>query len=275
MKKIILSIFLLICALFLLVGCSAESDGYGNEMAPENSNTSGGDKADNNVTIETNRKIYYTVFYTLDTDDIKEVNYKINAKVVELKGYVSNSTASKYSARYVYKVPTESLNTFLDYVDNLGDVVTNKTVQSTDITSSYNKVEARKEVLETSRAAYMELLSEPNLSMSTIIELKNKIDEIDAELLYINNQLDNYDNLLDYSTVTISFNENEEEPGFFSSYGKYLVGFFEVLFYVIMYSLPFGIIPATVIGIVILTKKINKMKKQKQIEKEEQNKVEE
>lgn len=252
MKRKIFFIILLICSIFLLVGCSAESS---KEM--------GVDAGENNVTVETNRKIYYKVFYTINTENINEINSGINSKVTELNGYTANSTQSGNYANYVYKVPTKSLNEFLDYVDSFGENVSNKTVESTDITSTYSQLEARKEVLENSRVAYLKLLNETNLSMSYIIEIQNKIDDIDSELLYLNNQLSYHDNLLEYSTITITYNQSEVEKDFFNGYGEYLLGLLNLVFYLFMYTLPFTLVAGIVLLVMYLIKK-RRMKKNKE-----------
>ena len=252
MKRKLFLIILLICSMFLLVGCSAESS---KEMCVES--------GENNVTVETNRKIYYKVFYTIDTENISEINSSINSKVAELDGYTANSTQSGNYANYVYKVPTKSLNEFLDYVDSFGENVSNKTVESTDITSTYSQLEARKEVLENSRVAYLKLLNETNLSMSYIIEIQNKIDDIDSELLHLNNQLSYHDNLLDYSTITITYNQSEAKEEFFDGYGEYLLGLLNFVFYLFMYTLPFTLVAGIVLLVMYLIKK-RRMKKNKE-----------
>ena len=253
-RKSFLIIILLVIVMFLLVGCSAEE-----------SKGNGVESGDNNVSVETTRKIYYTVFYTIETENLNEINTSINSKVDELDGYVSSSNQNGNYARYVYKVPTKSLNTFLDYVDGFGENISDKSVESTDITSTYSQLEARKEILEASRVAYLKLLNENNLSISSIIELQNKIDDIDSELLYLNNQLSQYDNLVVYSTVTITYNQAEVEEGFFAGYGDYLLRLIKFVFYVFMYTLPFTSVAAIVLLVMYLIKK-RKIKKNKKTE---------
>lgn len=248
MKKksfIILLLFIFCC---LLVGCSASNEAM----------DSGVSAGENNATVETTRKIYYTVTYTVETLDIREINTGINSKVIELNGYVSDSNSTGNYAKYVYRIPTSVLNDFLNYVDSFGENIKDKTIKSTDVTTTYSQLEARKEILEASRSAYLKLLDESKLSLSGIIELQNKIDEIDTELLYINNKLSSYDNLLDYSTITITYNENEKEEGFFVNYGNYLVGLGEIIFYIFMYGLPLALVAGAVLLIVTI---INKRKK--------------
>lgn len=253
-RRKFLIILLLFTVMLLLFGCSAEdSKGMGVETG------------DNNVTVETTRKIYYTVSYTIDTEDLGEINSSINSKVNELNGYVSNSSQNGNYANYVYKVPTKSLNTFLDFVDSFGENVSEKNVQSTDITSTYSQLDARKEILEASRVAYLKLLNEKNLSISSIIELQNKIDDIDSELLNLNNQLSKYDNLVEYSTVTITYNQKDANEGFCVEYGNYLFGLLKLVFYIFMYTLPF----TSIAGIVLLVMFLIKKRKMKLIKNEE------
>mgnify|MGYP003303603046 CR=1 FL=1 len=73
--------------------------------------------------------------------------------------------------------------------------------------------------------------------------------------MYLNNQISQYDNLIDYSTVTITYNQTEVEEGFFAGYGEYLVGLIKLVFYLFMYTLPFTLLAGAIILTIFLIKK--------------------
>lgn len=237
---------------FLLASCGSSDKNMSYDPGPSIGE-------ENNVVIQTTRKIYYTAFYDIECEDFTEIKSQINDKVNSLSGYVQKSSDGDNGALYIYRVPTTRLNEFLDYVDNYGDTVTSKKVDSTDITTSYSEIEAKKEVLTASRVAYLDLLNKGGLSMSDIIAIQDKISVLDIEIATIERELASYDNLLDYSTITIDYYKKTKDLSFFEQYGNYLAGFFDGLGKFILYSLPFvlcvGVLCLCVLGGV----KINKI----------------
>ena len=258
MRKIKIVLGLVVILMFsFFIACSSGGDSYSDESA-----VSG-----NDVVIDTTRKIYYTVDIVYNTTDINTISTLIRDKATQFGGYIATSNISinedpEYSrGTVVYKVPTDKLNSFLDFIDGEGGVV-EKNVKATDITSKYDQVAARLETLRASKAAYLKIL-ENTTNVNEIINLKSRIEDIDTEILSLEKQKDSYDNLLDFSTVTIKFNGEKEEK-LLDGYGQYLLGFLKVVFYIIMYTLPFGFVAFL---IVILIKGIIYLKRKKQLKK--------
>ncbi len=232
MKKIkFVFLFLLIMLVPMLVACGTSSSGVINN------------DSNNNVTIETTRKIYYTVDYNIKVKN-GEIKKSIDKKIEEIGGYISNSSDSNSNQEYVYRVPTEKLNDTLDYIDSFGKSVSNKKVSSKDVTSSYSELEARKEVLLASKEAYLNILKNTT-NVSDIILIQTKLDDINTEMLTIEKEIAYYDNLIDYSTITIRY-ENSDDFNPFSSYGEYLLNFVTFVGVAILYMLPI-----TLLGVII------------------------
>lgn len=257
MKKKIYYILLFILCL-CMVGCSKATAGNDNAISnPEGSSL-----------VETSQKIYYTVNISLKTSNVDGTINSLFDKATELNGYMANSSiSSEGRSSVVFRVPTKDLFTFLSYLENDGNEVVNKTINTNDITSNYNKVEARLEVLNASKKSYLNLL-EKAYSVNDIINIQNKIEDIETEILELEMQKASYDNLLDYSTITIYL--NYEDSSYFKDYLSYLVGLCEVLFTIFIYTLPFGIIVILVIVIIKVTKK-NSLKRKNKDEKENQS----
>ena len=240
MKKILKVLFVMVLG-FSLFSCGNAADmGYNeNQGGLENGDQSG---SSNNVVVDNNRKIIYEVSYSITGEDVMDSKNEINNKVNEIKGYTESSNESNNQAVVVYKIPTEQLNLFLDYIDKF-DGIGSKQINSYDVTSSYSYIEARISILQASREAYVKLLENEYLSRNEIIQLNDKIADIDTELLKINNEKNSYDNRLTYSKVTINYyvNEQVKKPSFFKEYGQYLVNFFAGLGKIILYVLPVAI----------------------------------
>lgn len=256
MKRKICFILLLVLSI-CLVGCDKASEGSSNDFKnPEISST-----------IETSQKIYYTVNISLKTDDVNETVNSLFSKVNELNGYMANSNITNDgSSSVVFRVPTKDLFTFLNYIESDGNEIVNKTINTNDITSNYNRVEARLEVLKASKSSYLNMLEKAN-NVNEIISIQNKIEDLETEILELEMKKASYDNLLDYSTITI--NLNYEDSSYFKDYLSYLIGLCEVLFTIFIYTMPFGLIA---LGVIIIIKVIKKKNNKERINNGNENK---
>lgn len=252
MKKYCKFLLLILCFLFSFVLTSCSEN--------ESNDSYGIDENTNNVVIDTTRKMYYTVEYYIEAEDITNIKKEINSKVDELNGYIQTSSNSNNNAKYVYRIPTDSLNLFLDFIDAYGESINEKKVKATDITSSYSQVEARKEVLAASRAAYLKILESNELTVSEIISIQDKLSDIDTEMLKIEKELSSYINLIDYSTITIEYEYDEPEPGFFKDYFEYLGELFVFGGKAFMYLLPFICVGGIIIAVIVISSKVRKKK---------------
>lgn len=249
MKKCIYCLLLYICIVFI-VGCG---DAASNDKtySSENSNT----------IIETSRRIYYTVEISVETEDLNKTINDITNETNRLNGYISNSYISDNgNSSIIVRVPTKDLFVFLEKIENSDDKITDKKISSFDITSNYNKIEARLQVLNSSKEAYLKLLAEAK-SINDIIIIQNKLEELDSEILELEMQKANYDNLIDYSTITIYL--NYEESNYFKQYFNYLGKLCVIIFTVFIYTMPFGIIALLIVFIIKYISKINKNGKEK------------
>lgn len=250
MKKKFLSIFIFILMIFSLAACGNSSGVPG-----------GADNGDNNIVDSSNNnKIIYTVGYRLYSDNIGEYITKINNWVREDNGHISESNQENNDyAYYVYKIPTDKLNAFLDKIDSL-DGVNNKTVSTRDVTSTYNELEANIELLESRKTAYLSLLNSGTLNKTEVLEIEKALDEVELKLITAYKDLAQLANKVDYSTVTISYykNSNTEAYQYFVSYGGYLISICTTIGSIVLYSLPFLLVAGIVVLVVIVVKKKKK-----------------
>jgi len=233
MKKLFKLLFIFVF-IFALVSCSGNDVGdgytsYGSHSSAEN----------DVVDTSTSLKITYTVEYTIYTDFDDDNKKSIKDKVTEFAGATIASYESEEYARFEYKVPTNKLNEFLDYVDTFNGVGS-KSVSSEDITSSYNYTAAQIQTLTTSIASLNTLLASASTT-ADVIAIQTKLDEYNAKLLALNNTLAAYNDELDYSRVTIKYYPSSEETkGFFEEYLGNLLTVFVFIGTAILYIVPIG-----------------------------------
>lgn len=259
MRKISYFLLLVILGMFCLFVSCASSGSYDSEEGPYES------------FIETNRKVYYVVNIDYEKGDFREDVKNIKSKAIELGGYTTSSgfTYGKNArGNCTYRVPTEHLDEFLNYIESLGGVEST-TINSYDITTAYDENAAKIETLKASKEAYLLKLKDTTLAEAEIKSITNAIKSIDDEIAELEKVKSSKDDLMNYSTININYNLDDNSfKVFFSNYGEYLLDFLMVALRIILYLLPicalgFGIVYG-IMGLDKLTKKV-KSKKQKEI----------
>lgn len=256
----------LLLAILLSVFAISCSKGTNQNNAPgyseNNGVVNGGALGDNNIVIPEGHKIIYTVYYDIKVEGALAPTIKtINSKVYELGGNVSTSKETLSNASYVYKVPSDKLNEFLDSVDGT-DGVSSKSIESEDVTSSYNELEAEIEVLEATRSAYLKMLENEKLSLNEAITLNDKIVSIDKQLKSLYKNLDSFNSRIDYATITINYQlKYTPQPEIFlGDYGQYLVNLGKGIVEFLAYSAPFIVVAGLGVGVVFIVKQKKKNK---------------
>lgn len=271
MKKAIkiLLIFLCLFSILLGVGCGRKASNNSFDAEPSYQEETVYSKNSDGVTTVTTKMVIYNYQYAISGRNLKEIIENFINIVVTYGGYTENNNVSYYQdtsevnyANYTFRVPSSALEDFSKEIDGKFKI-TYKRLDSVDITEKYTSNEARIEVLNASRAAYVKILEQEDLSYSDIIQINDKISNIDTELLNLQLIQERYENQVDYSTIRVNFNNNREiRSNFFSEYVDYLEDFFVGLFKFVMYSIPVvvvlgGVACAIVLPIVHKNKKKN------------------
>lgn len=208
MKKralIIISVAILTAlSALLLFGCGSAKDSY-----PGGSDDS---KNEGIVSGDVNRKIYYTVNLDLEANDPTAVGETVKARTKLDGGYVQQENANYYdggeSFYFVVRIPTGKLDGFLAAIEKEGKVG-GKQISTTDITTQYVSAEARKEALESERTVLNGLMQKAE-TVADVLSISDRIAAINTELGALERELNSYDSLIDYSTVTVRINMPEK-----------------------------------------------------------------
>ena len=176
------------------------SDGEGSAEIKENTSASG-------------RKLIRSVSLTMETLEFESFVAVLQQKVAEAGGYIESSAVNgnsynysrSRSASFTCRIPSAKLDAFLSAVDGIGNVTYSYEDQK-DVTLNYVDTEARIASLQTEYDRLLELLAQAE-SVDTIIMLEQRLSDVRYQLESYKSQLRTYDNLVDYSTVTISASE--------------------------------------------------------------------
>ena len=219
-------------AIVLLVGCFAACSGEnaadlrptddvygdGGSLAGENYFDSGYKSSNAEATsqepgssLTVDRKIIRDAELTLETKSFDDALASLDAQVKKLGGYVQSSetdaNSSYRESDLVLRLPADKLDTFLTAVGNLG-TVTRQSIDAKDVTDTYVDVESRLATLKAEQEALTELLKNAG-SLSDILEVRDRLSQVTAQLESYQARLNAMDSQIAYSTVTISVYEVE------------------------------------------------------------------
>lgn len=258
MKKKTWLFILLVLSVFL-VGCSGNNSGPGvidegaNEeiIVPE---------------VAPNRKIIYAVSMNIHSTNMNTTINEIKSSL-GANDWVEKESRYDRSATIRFRIKTERLNTFVKSLRDSYKTDSFK-LDATDVSVNYYDLTNRKTALLNEQERLLELYE--TASMAEMIQINQRLSEIEVELQRLNKEINQYDSLIEYSTVSIQINQvgSTEERSFFRQVGdgfvtgwKSLVTFLKGLVIVLSYVLPWVLVIAPVsIGVIYGVKYFKKKK---------------
>lgn len=303
-RKLSVLVVGVLAATYLLVGCGAKTSDLMEESmnggAVSNFNEEAGDLLDYDVSekveestdpsVSSNRKIIEKTYLRVETKEFDTLLDKLEEELIKIGGYVENSTVSgnSYShegnryANFVVRVPSDKSVGFTTFVSE-NSTVTNKEISTDDVTLSYVDMESRVSALQTEKAALEDLLAKAE-TLEDIITVQDRLTDVIYEIESYQSKLRVYDNLIEYTTISIQINEVErvtvvEEQTIWQEIGTNLKANFESVghgivraFVLVVSSLPYLLIIAVVIILVKFFLKICKSKVGSRLKREKMTK---
>ena len=259
---------------------SSYSDEYLETSDSASGSTTNGEKA-----ITNNRKIIETITYSVQTKTFDDFVKKLEDNALELGGYIESSDISGNTydddlpryASYVFRIPSDKVDAFTTTVSD-NSTVTNKSVNTEDVTLQYVDIESRVNALTSEKEALEELLKDAQ-STADIIEIRDMLTEVIYEIESNKSQLRTYDSLIDYTSITVDIKETEHPQvvqkqtvwqEIATNLSENFRGVWEFLvdtFVFIVSAIPFLLLFAFYLVIVFVVVKIVKSKSKKNKEK--------
>ncbi|MBE6824060.1 MAG: DUF4349 domain-containing protein [Ruminococcaceae bacterium] len=213
-------------AMSMLSACGANSskdtvyNGYArNELAEVDDSltdtSASGNVEENADLVKDSRKIIEKIYYQIQTKTFDELISDLEEQVDAVGGYIESSDVygNQYEsnntrgATYVFRIPSEKVDEFTTFVND-NSTVTNRTVNTEDVTLQYVDTESRIKALKTEKDSLEDLLENAK-STSEIIEIRDMLTDVIYEIETYEAQLRTYDNLIDYTTITMEVDEVE------------------------------------------------------------------
>lgn len=203
-------------AAFLLTGCAGLSGSERSSLPPSSEQTLSAPDAATPETLSTDRSIISTGDMLLAVESPLQSSDEVTAIVEGAGGRVDSRTeteATDFSgaqATLTLRIPSKQLDTTLDDIAELGDVV-EVSVTRDDVTTQVLSVEAQIRALETSVARLQTLLSNATV-MSDLIELETALTTRQAELDSLKAQQAYLEEQIELSTIYLTLREKAQTP---------------------------------------------------------------
>ncbi len=267
-RKILMFLTALLFVLFL-VSCSSNNS-FEHDLNDEGGLTTN----DVGNVFESERKIIYFVEISLKTKKLDETTNQIKASL-ENDEWVEQEDLSTNSNYIILRVKSSRLNAFVNSLKGNYET-TNYKMTSTDVSLDYVDTSASKQALQNQLDRLSELYS--NASVHEMIEIDRRISEVEKQLLQIEKRLNNYDSLIEYSTIKIWIygpTASPNPPSYgtklsraFSSGWSAVKTIFSGFSQAVVFLVPLLIIIVPASGIVVGIHFVNKKRKNKR-EKDE------
>lgn len=222
------------------------------------------------LSVAKSRKLIKNVDLTVETEGYDKLLGTVESKVTELGGYVEfldsyeppKGSRETRNTNITARIPVDRLAKFITMVDQNANV-TKRTETVKDVTLEYVDLESHKKMLQLEQTSLLKLLENAE-SLEDIITIEGRLSEVRYQLESMEAQLRTYDNLVDYSTVTLAIQEVErltpvEEK---SAWSRIRTGFSENVYLLfkgigelgigIIINLPYILLLAAIGAIILL-----------------------
>ena len=220
-------------------------------------------------------KIIYSASATVETTAFDDTLTALEALIEQYGGFVESSSvsgnnyssisqgyASRRSADYRIRIPSQSFSTVMSALPTLGNVPYSNTYTE-NITSQYYDTAARLEAYRAQEQSLLEMMRKAE-TVTDLLEIQEQLTDVRYRIESLQSTLTNWDRQVSYSTISLSVQEvREYTPEAKLSFGQQLalalsrglksIGeFFSDLLLWLIEALPALIILAVVVFLVVL-----------------------
>lgn len=197
-----------------------DENGYGAEMKAETSaaqSTSGSSAQVPDA--RSSRKLIRNISINAETMDFDNLLEKVTAQTAQAGGYVESSdiSGSSYAGsynrlRYAYltlRIPSDKTDAFLETLGGEANI-TNRSESLKDVTLQYVDMESHIKALRTEEEQLLKLMEKAETT-EELIQIQSQLTDVRYMIESYQSQLNTYDNLIDYDTITLSIDEVRQE----------------------------------------------------------------
>jgi len=281
--KFLSALLAILILVSMLVSCNApDKDGI---RGDENGGANSPINLDDNFNVIDERMLIREAEFTIQTKDLETLVKNLHDKAKSLGGFVDQEVVTEDYAKVVIKIPSKNLDSFVDYTKGSGNVVKSK-IETKDVTLEHIDLESRIKSLEAQLESLRNLLNRQSNYLNEIMQIMERIKDVEYELDKYNTALNTLKNRVAYSDVTIYIHQMEviaqvsakgmwgEIANKFLNNLNRVLNFLKDVFVWFVSSTPyFALIAIIIVIFVFIFKFFNKLKKRRDEKKLEQLKA--
>lgn len=162
---------------------------------------------------EEERMIAKNANLRVETDSYHESIRKVESLSESHSAIVMSQSENKYNsnyyrAQYSFKVESSKLDTFLDDLQELGELES-IIVYSNDVTGVVIDLEKRLERYSAQMSRYEEMLTRGELTIEDEINIQNRIDSLEQTMSYLQESIQRQEEDVSYSDVSFSLTQKQ------------------------------------------------------------------
>lgn len=165
------------------------------------------------------KKIIYSGYMYVETTEFDKGLADLSTMVELYDGFLESSDVSGCTttnsdgttsvidryACYVVRIPCDSFQAFMEQAGSIGNVV-NNSINAENITSQFTDSEAYLESLQLQEERLLAMMEQAT-DVDTLVTLESRLSEVRYEIEATTRQLRNWQQQVDYSTVTVNLQE--------------------------------------------------------------------
>ncbi len=196
------------------------------------------------------RKLIRTGNVSLEVQSVSDAEDKIAQWAKSLGGYVTNANTWEMGAGFTVRVPSNRFDDAMAQAGNFGRV-TNRSVNSQDVSDNYYDIKARLETKYILRDKLSNYLSQAK-DIKDLLEIERQLNSVIEDIESTESRFKRLSNQIDYSTIYIDmrFEHGKDEGGiilpdvkdswntFVSNIIAFFWGLLKILFYIVIFGIP-------------------------------------
>jgi ribosomal protein S19E (S16A) len=147
------------------------------------------------------RQIVYTASMSLSVFNLEEATKTAEVLPESYGGYIHSMSRG----HMIMRIPSKNLRTAMQDLEALG-VVEQRSLQAQDVTAEYVDIDARVRVLEETQKQMVELLAKAR-TVDEALAVRQALDQITMELEVLKGRMRQLQNMISFSTLTVSLVE--------------------------------------------------------------------
>ena len=168
---------------------------------------------------QSDRKLIRNVTISAETMEFESLIEKIKTQTSQAGGYIENSSIDgnsyggsiyyRRSANLTLRIPADQTDAFLETLEGESNII-NHSEDLTDVTLQYVDTESHIKALRTEEEQLLKLMEKAE-STDDLIQIQSQLSNVRYQIESWQSQLNTYDNLVSYDTVSLYIQEVKQE----------------------------------------------------------------